>query len=140
MLIWYLKQVKKFILKFPTNRSFCWGKQNYYMNYIQYCFFFFTSGRGVDDVLMSLLLLNKLSRMLIWYTFHSVSNIHRHFGNCEWVSPICPELFPICIHTHLTHNWWWKHKLNVKIRNQKIKGTVICGPLFFKQMGYFSLG
>ena len=47
---------------------------------------------------------NKLSRMPIRCAFHSVSNIHRHFRNHDWVCPICPELFPICIHTHLTHN------------------------------------
>ena len=61
--------------------------------------------------------------MLIWCEIHSVSNIHRHLGNREWV-------YPICIHTHLINNWWWKHKLKIRIRNQKIKGTFICGPLW----------
>ena len=75
--------------------------------------------------------------MLIWCAFHSVSDIHRYFGNHEWACPICPELFPICIRTYLTHNWWYKLKLKVIIRNQKIKGTFICGPLLFKWMGLF---
>ena len=31
MLIWFLKQVKDFIFKFPINESFCRGTQKYYM-------------------------------------------------------------------------------------------------------------
>ena len=43
-----------------------------------------------------------LSRMPVWWAFHSVSNIHRHFGNCKWVCSMWPELFPIYVHTQLT--------------------------------------
>ena len=45
--------------------------------------------------------------MSIWCALHLVSNIHRYFGNRECVCPICPELFPRCIHSHFTHNWWY---------------------------------
>ena len=79
----------------------------------------------------------NLSRMLIWCAFLSVTNIQRYFGNREGICQIWPELIIICIHTHLIHNWWWKHKLKVMIRNQKIKGTFICGPLLFKWMDVF---
>ena len=41
MLIWCLKQVKNFILEFLVNGSFCWGTQNHWIYYIQYCFFYF---------------------------------------------------------------------------------------------------
>ena len=75
--------------------------------------------------------------MPIWWAFHSLPNIHTHLGNRKWVCSIWPELFPIYMHTDLTHNWWWKHKLKVMIRNQKIKGTFTCGPLFFKWMSVF---
>ena len=67
--------------------------------------------------------------------FRSVSHSDKDFGNCEKVCPICPELFPICV--QLTHNWLQKHKFKVMIRNQKMKGTFILGPLFSKWMGVF---
>ena len=73
--------------------------------------------------------------MPIRCAFYSVSNIRRDFGNREIVCLICPELFPICV--HLTHNWIWKHKFQVMIRNQKIKGTFIFGPSFSKWMVVF---
>ena len=125
MLIWRLKQVKYFIFKFPINESFCWGTQNYYMYYIQYCLFLLQV-----EMLITywLALMPNLSRMLIWCAFHSVTKIQRYFGNREGICQIWPELIIICIHTHLIHNWWWKHKLKVIIRNQKIKGAIICGP------------
>ena len=54
--------------------------------------------------------------MSIWCALHSVSNIYRYFGNCEWVCPICPELFSISIHTHLTYNWWyWYLNMDINI-------------------------
>ena len=84
-LIWCLKQVKGFILKFPINESFCWCIQNY-MRYIQY----------------------------FMHAFYSVSNIYRHFGNHEWICPMC-------IHTHLINKWWWKHTLKVMIRTKRKK-------------------
>ena len=74
--------------------------------------------------------------MPIRCTFHPVSNIHRHFGNRESNCAIYPELFPISIHTYLTHNCV---KNQLMIRKQNIKGTFLLGPLFFKWMGYFSL-
>ena len=58
--------------------------------------------------------LRKLSRILIWCAFNSVSNINRCFGNRKWVCPIC-------IHTHLINNLWWKHKLKIIIRIKKSK-------------------
>ena len=64
---------------------------------VMYNTVFFPLGRGVDDVL-GRLLLNRLSRMSVWCAFHSVSNIHGYFGNCEWIRRICPELFPVSIH------------------------------------------
>ena len=75
--------------------------------------------------------------MSIWCAFYSMSNIHRYFGNREWVCPKCPELFSISIHTHLTHIRWWKHKQKIRIRNRNIKGTFICGLLPFKWMSVF---
>ena len=54
--------------------------------------------------------MRKLSRMLIWYAFYSMLNIYRQFRNREWVCPMC-------IHTHLINNWWWKHNLKVIQRN-----------------------
>ena len=76
---------------------------------------------------------NKLSRLSLWGALHSVSNIHIYFGNHEWVCPICPELCPIVyipINSQLVIKTVENHD-----RNQKIKGTFICWPLFFKWMG-----
>ena len=100
---------------------------------------FFTSGGNIDKALLmeGFIKSSKLSRMSIWWAFHSVPNIDRHFGNCGWVCLICPGIFPICIHTHLTQNWGWKHKLKVIIRNKKIKVTFILGPLLSKWIGVF---
>ena len=53
MLIWCLKQVKHFILKFPINGSFFWGTQNYEAYYLHYIAFL-TSGEAVDRVLVRL--------------------------------------------------------------------------------------
>ena len=75
--------------------------------------------------------------MPIWCTFFSVSNIHKNFGNRKWVCPICTELFPICIYTHLTHNWLKKHKLKVMIRILRMKEIFMYRPLFFEWMGVF---
>ena len=130
MVILCLKQIKDFMLKFPINGSFCWGTQNFQVYYTQYCFL--NSGAGVDDVLVRLSLIEQIIKddNLMRNSF-SVKD-HRHFENREWVCSICSELFPICIHTHLTHSWWSKSKLEVVIRNQKIKGTFICRAVLFK--------
>ena len=58
MLIWCLKQVKDFLLKFLRNGSVCWGTQNYYMCYIQYCSL--PSGGYIDDVLVRLLVIKQV--------------------------------------------------------------------------------
>ena len=42
------------------------------------------------------------------------------------------QLFPICIHTNFTYNWWEKHKLKVMIRNQKIKGMDGCDSVLVR--------
>ena len=103
-LCWWSKQVKDFILQFVINGSFCWGTQNY-LN-VLYKYWFFPSGGGVDGVLVSLSLIKQIikdvSLMYIPFSFKHPQT----FGNREWVCPICPELFPKCIHAHLTHNWW----------------------------------
>ena len=64
---------------------------------------FFPSGGGVHEMLMRLSLIIQMS---IWCAFHSMSNIHTYFENHKWVFAICPVLFPVSIHTHLTHNSW----------------------------------
>ena len=91
MLIWCLKQVKYFILKFLINGSFCWGRQNYQMRYIQYCFF----PSGGAEVLMRLLLIKQIIKdvNLMWFSFSvkhpqifweswmSLSNMSRTISN-----------------------------------------------------------
>ena len=72
--------------------------------------------------------------------FHLMRNIHSHFGSHDWFCPTCPELFPICIHTHSTHNSWQKHKFKTMLRNQKTKGTLlIIDRYFLNRLGYFKM-
>ena len=80
---------------------------------------------------------NKLSTMPIRCAIHSVSNIHRHFENREWVCPICPELYPICIHTHLTHKWWQKHKWKSWQETKRSKELLCLDQYFLNRRGYF---
>ena len=108
ILIWYLKRVKDFILKFLINGNFSWGTQNNSMCYMQYCFFH--SGGGVDYVLVWLPLIKQIIKDVnLMCIVFSVKKLQIF---CEsWKSfSICPESFPICINTYLTHNWWWKYK------------------------------
>ena len=114
-------KLKIFSFKFPINRSFCWGTQNYHMYYIQYCFFF-TSGRGVDDELVRLLLVEEIIKdaNLMCISF-SVKH-PQTFGE-SWMSSSNMTRTIANMSYQLTHNWRSKHKLKVIIRNQKIKGT-----------------
>ena len=57
MLILCLKQVEGFILKFPINGSFCWGRQIFNALYIVH---FFPSGGGVYDVLVRFSLIEQI--------------------------------------------------------------------------------
>ena len=96
-LIWCLKQVKGFILKFPISESFCWGIQNY-MRYIKY-WFFFTSGGSVDDVLVRFLLIAQIIKdanlicilfsvkhsQTFWESWMSLSNVYTYPFNQQLV-------------------------------------------------------
>ena len=57
MLIWCLKQVKYFTLKFLINGSFCWSRQQCV---IYNTVFFFSSGGGVDDLFVRLSLIKQI--------------------------------------------------------------------------------
>ena len=59
MLIWYLKQVQDFILKFPINGSFC-VEVHKSIKCTIYHAVFFTSGGGVEDVLVRLSLIKQI--------------------------------------------------------------------------------
>ena len=95
----YLKEVKYFIL----NLSYFSGRQNYliYSNTV----IFFTSGGGVTEVLMKLLLVDP--RMPIRCAFHPAVQYQKsrdiHFG--QKGVRISQKLFPIYIHTLLTYSW-----------------------------------
>ena len=88
--------------------SFQWMKVTVEIHKIIICTIystvFLTWGWYVNDVFMRMPLINQIIKDASWYALHSMSNIHRHFGNRAWVCPMCPKLFAICIHTHLTHN------------------------------------
>ena len=43
--------------------------------------FFFTSGGGVDDVLVRLSLIEQIIKDAMLMSIYSMSNIHRKFGN-----------------------------------------------------------
>ena len=58
MLIWCLKQVKYFIIKFLINGSF--SEVHKIIKFAMYNTVFFPSGGGVDDVLMRLLLIKQI--------------------------------------------------------------------------------
>ena len=56
-------------------------------------FVLFTSGRSVDDVLVRLAFIEQIIKDANSKYISLVSNIHRNFGNREWVWSICPEQF-----------------------------------------------
>ena len=93
------------------------------MYYIQCCFF--NSGGGIDDMYVKLSLIEQIIKMLIWWAFHSVLsslfNMTRIISNM-YTYPFNQQLII-------------KYKSKIMTRNQKVKGTFICGPLFFKWMG-----
>ena len=121
MLIWCLTQVKDFFLKFIINWCFCWGAQNYWMCYIQYCFFP-SGGVGVHDVLMRLRLFEKIIKdvslvcisfsvkypQIFWESSMSLFNMSRTLSNM-YTYPFNPQ-------------YVIKHKQKLMIRNRKIKG------------------
>ena len=45
--------------------------------------FFFTSGGGIEDVLVRLSLTEEITKDANLMHILSVSNIYRHFGNCD---------------------------------------------------------
>ena len=101
MLIWCLKQVKYFTLKFLRNGSFCWGKQKCAI----YNTAFFPSDGGVDDVFVRLSLIKKIIKdvnlmcllfsvkylLIFWKSWMSLSNMSRTISNI-YTYPFNPQL------------------------------------------------
>ena len=117
MLIWCLKQVKDLSLNFQWT-------------------VFFTSFGAVDEVLVRLLLIEKLIEdaysMCILFsvkhpqTFHKLSVKFLQYMQ-NYFQYVCIPIQPQLV---------IKHMLKVIIRNQKIRETFILGRLFLNRWGY----
>ena len=105
------------------------------MYYIQHCFFFHFRWRcwwRVGEVVVNQTnyqgyqfdvdFIKCQTCTEIWESWLNLSNMFKTISNI-YTYPFNPQLK--------------KKKLKVMIRNQKIKGTIICGPLFFKWMEVF---
>ena len=72
------------------------------IKYAIYNTVFFSSGG--DDALMRLSLIKQIIKDV---NLMGIS-VSAKYTQIFWESrmcPICPELFPVSIHNHLTHNW-----------------------------------
>ena len=99
MLNWWLKQVKKFVLKFSISGRFFFRKIIFEFVYYETCFFSFRwmYWWGCPQC-------NKLSRIQICL-FPSVSHIDNHqFHDYQIVKRTIFNL-----HICLNHSWWCKH-------------------------------
>ena len=75
------------------------------LNVLYTVLFFFPLGGGVDNVLVWWSLIKQIIKHVnLMYIAFNVKH-PQIFGYRERVCPIYLELFPICVHTHLTHNW-----------------------------------
>ena len=98
MLIWFIKQVKDFILKFLTNGSFCWSTRNY----IRFFFpFRWRSLWCVGEVSLIKQMIKDVNFMWIafsvkhpkifWESWMSLSNMSRTISNI-YTYPFNPQL------------------------------------------------
>ena len=135
MLIWCLKEVKNFILKFSLNWSFFSGRQNY-LNYYNTFYFRWRCWWSVGEVVVTWS--KDTDTMCISFSC-SVSNIQRHtFQEKRSLSEYHKNYFQyIYIPFYSIIGDINITKVKFMIRNQEIEATFILGPLFFKLLVVF---